>query len=306
MIGRIAYYGFVLPLSYLPMRVLYVFSDFFYGVFCVFPYRKKVIDGNLQRSFPDKTAREVKDLRHQFYRHFCDIFIEGIKNLSISKSELTRRFVVSNPTVMHDLYEKRKSVILVSGHFNNWEWLITSQQFLFEHQAMGIGMPLESKFWNKKINARRMRFGMKVIHSENFKQEIEKNRHEPLAILTLSDQSPGDSLKSYWMEFLNQQTAVLFGAEQMAFTYDFAVVAFVTRKVKRGHYAMELKLITESPRELNWGEITESHTRLLEEAIATNPSQWLWSHKRWKRELPNNIDQLKQIQHEKFNQRFKQ
>jgi KDO2-lipid IV(A) lauroyltransferase len=306
MIGRIVYYGFVLPFSYLPMRVLYLFSDLFYGILYLLPYRKKVIDQNLQRSFPNKSPKELKKMRHQFYKHFCDIFIEGIKNLSCSKKELLRRFVVSNPEIMDNLYEKGKSVILVSGHFNNWEWLITSQQFLFKQQAMGIGTPLESKFWDKKVNERRMRFGMKVIHSDNFKEEIDKNREQPLAILTLSDQSPGDSLKSYWMEFLNQQTAVIFGAEQMAFTYDFAVVAFITNKVKRGYYSMDLTLIAENPHDLNWGEITEGHTRLLEQAILNYPSQWLWSHKRWKRELPNDITQLKLMQHEKFNHRFKQ
>lgn len=304
--AKFAYYFLVLPLSYLPLGILYIFTDFFFLILAtVFPYRKKVIEENLKRSFPDKSPKELKQLKRQFYLHFCDLLAEGIKNLSISKKELSRRFKVNNPELMDDLFSQNKSVILVSGHYNNWEWLISSQSFLFKHQAMGIGMPMTSKFWDKKINERRMRYGMKVIHAKNLKDEIQKNSEYPIAILTLADQSPGDSTKAYWTKFLNQETAVLFGVEQMAHTYDFAVVFFATRKVTRGYYEMDLKLITDNPRKLEWGSITEKHLHLLEKEIIDKPEHWIWSHKRWKREIPSNLDLLKKEQHAKFNERFK-
>ncbi len=304
--AKFAYYCLVLPLSYLPLGVLYIFTDFFFLILAtVFPYRKKVIEENLKRSFPDKSPKEIKQLKRQFYLHFCDLLAEGIKNLSISKKELSRRYKVKNPEIMDDLFSQNKSVILVSGHYNNWEWLITSQSFLFNHKAMGIGMPMTSKFWDKKINERRMRYGMKVIHAKNFKVEIQKNSEHPIALLTLADQSPGDSTKAYWTKFLNQESAILFGVEQMAHMYDFAVVFFATRKVKRGYYEMDLKLITDNPRKLEWGEITEKHLHLLEKEIIDKPEYWIWSHKRWKREIPSNLELLKKEQHAKFNERFK-
>jgi hypothetical protein len=137
-----------------------------------------VVSENLKRSFPAKSDPELNILRRKFYRHFCDLLAEGIKNLSISERELKKRFVVKNPALLDELFSQKKSVILVSGHFKNWEWLITSQNFQFKHQAMGIGMPMTSKFWDKKINEKRERFGMKVIHSKNFKEEIEKIQQE--------------------------------------------------------------------------------------------------------------------------------
>lgn len=301
--ARLAYYLIVFPISKLPFWGIYLLSDILYGAFRVFPYRKKVIEGNIRRSFPEKSDKEIDTLVNQFYRHFTDILAEGIKNLSISREELQKRYRIKNPEVMQKLYEQKKSVLLVSGHYNNWEWLITSQNFLFPHQAMGIGMPLTSKFWDKKVNERRERFGMIVVHSKNFREKIKEQMH-PTAILTLSDQSPGDARKSYWMEFLNQQTAVLFGAEQMAHEYGFAVVFYHTRKIKRGHYEMELQLITDNPTTMKWGEITEAHTHLLEKAILEQPAFWLWSHKRWKREVPKDLEQLKEEQKKKFEQKF--
>lgn len=306
MISKLAYYIFVIPLSYLPLRLIYLLTDFLFLVLILFiPYRRKVVRQNLERSFPDKSLAEIKKIERKFYRHFTDILAEGIKNLTISQRELSKRLIVKNPEVMNQLYDQNKSVLLVSGHYNNWEWLITTQNSLFKHQAMGIGMPLTSKFWDKKINERRSRFGMKVIHAKNFKEAIANEKNNPIAILTLSDQSPGDSRKSYWMNFLNQETAVLFGAEQMAHEYNFAVVFFKMVKVKRGYYQMELNLISSDPKTMNWGEITEAHAHLLENTINDKPEFWIWSHKRWKRDIPNDLENLKTEQRLKFELKYK-
>lgn len=304
--ARIGYYIFVLPLSYLPLPVLYLFTDFFFLILItVAPYRKKVILGNIERSFPNKSPKEHRKIMRRFYRHFTDLLAEGVKNLTISEKQLKRRFAVKNPEVMQELFNESRNVLLVSGHYNNWEWLITSQNLLFPHQAYGIGMPLSSQFWHKKINARRERFGMRVIHAKNYREKLSENPEELKAILVLSDQSPGNSFKSYWMQFLNQNTAVLFGTEMMANELGYAVVFFAIRKVKRGYYELELETITKNPKELDWGVITETHTKKLEQEILKNPAQWLWSHKRWKREVPKNLDKLKNEQHEKFQQRYR-
>jgi KDO2-lipid IV(A) lauroyltransferase len=168
-------------------------------------------------------------------------------------------------------------------------------------------MPLTSKFWDHKINSLRSRYGMHVVHAKNVKTAFQHYAEQniPTATLTLSDQSPADSTKAYWTQFLNQQTAVLFGAEHLANQYDQAVVFYLPKRLKRGYYSVELQLITANPRTLNWGEITEHHTRLLEERLNAEPAPWLWSHKRWKRSVPSNLDELKNQQQEKFKQHFR-
>lgn len=106
--GFIVYYVFIYPLSLLPFRVIYIIADVFYGLLVIFkPYRKKVIRENIQRSFPEKTERERRQIEHQFYRFFADLLAEGIKNLSISKKQLLKRVTVENPEVLTDLYEKK-------------------------------------------------------------------------------------------------------------------------------------------------------------------------------------------------------
>lgn len=306
--GKFLYHIFVFPLSKMPLWLSYRFSDLFYLLLIsVFPYRKKVIERNISCSFPNNSVKENRRIKRKFYRFFADMLLEGVKNLSISEKELKKRFVIENPELMDRLYEQNKSVILVSAHYMNWEWMITGQNLFFKHQAIGIGMPLTSKYWDKKINSLRSRYGMHVVHAKNVKETFVDYAKKGVltATLVLSDQSPADSKKAYWTDFLNQETAVLFGAENLANQYNQAVVFYLPTRVKRGCYSVRLHLITDKPKDLLWGEITEAHTRLLEKRIINEPAPWLWSHKRWKREKPENLDSLRREQKEKFVKTFR-
>lgn len=284
---------------------MYLFTDVFYLLLItIIPYRRKVVRENIKRSFPEKSLRERRKIERKFYRHLTDLLAEGVKNLSISKKQLLKRFQVENPEVMEKFYQQKKSVLLVSGHHNNWEWLITGQNLLFHHQAVGIGTPLSNRFWDKKLNTRRARFGMKIISPKTVYDFFDKNT-ETVATLMLADQSPSNSNKCYWLQFLNQETGVVFGPELLANKYNHAVVYFSLRKRTRGYYSMCLQEITAHPKELEYGEITEIFTQLIEKTIQKEPAFWLWSHKRWKRNIPENQQDLKNKHRERFNREFR-
>jgi KDO2-lipid IV(A) lauroyltransferase len=269
----------------------------------IFPYRKKIIETNLRNSFPELSDVENRKLRNKFYRHFADLVLEGIKNLSISKKELSKRFVLKNPELINGILAKNQSIMLISGHYGNWERMITSLASWFDCKTIGIGMPLTNSFWDKALNERRSRFGLKVAHSGNYKATIDPT--EPKVILVLSDQSPSNSENSYWMNFLNQQTAVLFGAEFMANDQKFLPVFFQTIKVKRGYYQIEVIPFDGEITYTQYGEITKWHTQMLEKIILKQPEFWLWSHKRWKREIPIHLEELKNSQEARFKERFR-
>ena len=70
--GALLYYGLVLPLSYLPLRILYVLSNLLFQLFCTLvPYRKKVIDNNLALAFPNKSSKE----KYKSEKIFTAIFL---------------------------------------------------------------------------------------------------------------------------------------------------------------------------------------------------------------------------------------
>ena len=74
--------------SKLPFPLFYLFSDFIYVVvYYLIGYRKKVVRGNLELCFPHKSTEELKKIEKAFYHHMCDMFLEMIKTLSISKKQ---------------------------------------------------------------------------------------------------------------------------------------------------------------------------------------------------------------------------
>ncbi|MBN8704129.1 MAG: hypothetical protein J0M08_13760 [Bacteroidetes bacterium] len=283
----ILYYLLLYPLSKLPFWVLFRISDGIYIVlYYVFGYRKKVVQLNLKNSFPEKTAAELKQIEKKFYKHLCDLIVEAIKNFTISAEELERHVHCINPDFCPNYYNEGRNMIIVTGHYANWEWPSTLFGVYSKHKSMGIYMPIKSKFWNEKVYKSRGKTGIVLAAPKEVPLFFEKYKNEPVKGGFIADQSPGNPEKAYWTTFLNQDTPVLFGSEKYAVEYNCVVAYGKITKVKRGYYQIEFVLITENPRDLKKGEITELHTRFNEKLIQSAPEYWLWTHKRWKHKRP--------------------
>jgi KDO2-lipid IV(A) lauroyltransferase len=109
-----------------------------------------------------------------------------------------------------------------------------------------------------------------------------KNKNYVFLTLIASDQTPTRSEIEYWTTFLNQDTPVFLGTEKISKTLDMAVLFFNIQRKKRGHYEIDISVLTENTKSTAEFEITEMHVRALEKAIIEHPDNWLWSHRRWK------------------------
>lgn len=270
-------------LTLLPLRALYLLSDFFFIIILFTGYRKKVVISNLKNSFPEKTKNELNKLAHKFYRHLCDNFIESLYALNMSENENRKRFRYKNPEVLTGLLDKNKSVILAFGHYGNWDWLNGLPLFV-RHQVCALYHPLKNRYFNELFNKIRGKFGVKLIPMKTaYKEMLTSSKNNiPTIAYFLTDQRPVWSSIHYWTTFLNQETPVLTGSEVISKKLNQVVVFLDIQKIKRGYYEAEFEVICEYPLETKEFEITESHTRKLESIIIKKPEYWLWSHKRWR------------------------
>ena len=282
MITKIFYYLLILPISSLPYSLLYLFSDFLFLIMYRFiGYRKKVVFTNLKNSFPKKTTHELEVIMADFYHHLCDIIMESIKGFTISEQQLRRRLVIKNPEFSNFFADKGRSIIFVGGHYNNWEICAQAFAMYSYHDCIGIYKPLSNKFINDKIFISRSKYGMNLVPMKQTKKLFEEGS-KPKAVVFGSDQNPSNPKRAHWLNFLNQDTAVLFGVEKYAKDYNLPVIFVSISKAKRGYYEVEYSLITDKPNEQDHGKITEDFTKRLEQDIINQPQYWLWSHKRWK------------------------
>jgi len=272
--------------SYLPFRVLYLLSDLFYVlIYRVFGYRKKVVTENLKNSFPEKSADEIEKIRSDFYRYLCDLSLETIKTLSISPSALKKHFKSGDISAFEHYYKNNQSVILVMGHLGSWEMGGAYFSLLPIHQLYVIYHPLANKHFDRLFYRMRTRSGTKLYAMKDTFRGMIKNRKEVTATAFIADQTPAAD-NAHWMTFLNQDTAVFKGTETIARKLDYPVIYLSVIREKRGQYMISSELLVEHPQELSENEVTEMHTKRLEQDIINHPETWLWSHRRWKHKRP--------------------
>ena len=285
---RVLFYLVFYPLSLLPLWVLYGIAYIFYLIVnYIIRYRRHIITQNLKRAFPEKSEGEIASLRRKYYLHLSQIAAEMLKMLTLSRKKVMKRYRCENPEVVNRFYDEGKSVILMSSHYNNWEWMILSLPMQFKHAGVGVGKANSNKVFEMLINRVRTRYGTVVVFADHVRElfrDRELNR-KPTTYMMLSDQSPNNMNKSYKTLFLNQPSGMIYGAEYFARKYDIPVVYYEVIKEKTGHYKIVNQLITDKPTTLGNGEIIKQYTRLLEETIRRQPEFWLWSHRRWKHKV---------------------
>jgi len=287
--AAIAYYVFLYPLSLMPWRVLYFFSDVLYLVmFHLVGYRKKVVWNNLSRSFPEKATRWKRSIMKAFYRQFCDNLLESVKLLSVSKASVEQRMQCENPEVLNAFYDKGQDVAVLTGHYYSWELWFLAIDAPIRHQAVLIYKPLANAFFEKVLFKIRKSFGTLPIPMANFSSFV-KSVDQPIAVIFGADQSHPNVERSFWTTFLQQETGVVFGPEKFAVERDAAVVFCRIKKHKRGFYSFRYETLISNPKNTDYGEVTLAHVQHLESIITEEPQGWLWSHKRWKRKRPDHM-----------------
>jgi len=286
-------YAVIWLISLLPLSLLYILSDIMYLlVFYVVRYRRKVVQTNLKNSLPEKSEKELQKIERRFYLHFCDIFIETIKILTISEKELKKRMKFINPEELNQRLENGENVILMFGHYCNWEYMLAVRLFIADKSfvAAGVYRRLKNKYLDSFYLKLRSRFNLVCVEKNDIFREIIKYRKAGVnfSLGLNSDQTPSKRNIHYWTTFMHQDTPVLMGAERIARQTGYVVYYVDMQKVKRGFVEAELILLSDDVKNTPEFEVTEKYMRLMEKTILRDPAYWLWSHKRWKHKRENN------------------
>jgi KDO2-lipid IV(A) lauroyltransferase len=279
---------FLWLVAILPFPVMYAVSDFFiFMLYHVFGYRKKVVFENLRNAFPEKSEKEIEKIGRQFYGYLCDIMLETFKTLAMSRKTALKRCTVDEST--RTIFEKygamNQSVIIVMGHYGNWEWAGASFSSTFSYPLYVIYHPLRNPHFDRLIYKMRTRFGTRLIAMRETFKEMARLRHELNATAFIADQTPSPD-NAYWTKFLHQDTPVFWGTEKIAQKMNYPVIYVTVKRLKRGYYNVLSEELFANPKNTTTGEISEAHTRKLEKDIISQPEIWLWSHRRWKHKKP--------------------
>ena len=283
-------------LSYLPFWVHYLLSDLLYLIiYKVIGYRVKVVRGNLESSFPEKSREELRLTERRFYHSLCDYFAETVKMMTMSEQQMRRHMVFKGIDDINACIADGQSCAIYLGHLFNWEWITSLPLWVTDKAKCGqLYHALENPVFDRLFLDMRQRWGAECIALVDIlRKTVEYRRQQqPTVIGYIGDQVPHWNNIHHWCQFLNHDTPVMTGAERIAVKNGQALFYADVQRVRRGYYVAEFKLITRRPQELKEFESVDIYFQMLEQNIRRQPELWLWSHNRWKRTR------------EEFNERF--
>lgn len=283
--------GVLYLISLLPFRVLFFISDVLhFFIRYVFHYREKVVLENLRQAFPEKVEDEINQIAARFYRHLTDIIVEIIKLHTISEKQMNKHLQFEGMELINDYYRKGESIIILAMHHNNWEWC-SFMQTKTPHFGLMIYNPIRgNQALEKFLNHSRERWGGKCIPvNQSARVALEFHQKKiPTGLWLGADQTPPATSK-FWTVFLNREAPVFSGPEKIAIKTNQPVFFQHVTKTSRGRYVANFIPLIEQPAEMESKEILLAYVQKMEEIIRKEPEHYLWSHRRWKHQRPENI-----------------
>lgn len=277
-------YPFLWLVSIMPFPILYFLSDLLYIlIYNIFGYRKKVVRENLALALPHLSDKDRMIIEKKSYHHFCDMFLEMIKTMTISESEIDKRYAFINFEVYTALEKKEKSIALMCAHYASYEWAVSLNRHI-TFIGYGIYKKINNPYFDKLVHRIRSRFKAVLITTRDTAATIEKNAaNHTLGLYGFaSDQSPQLHASYHWKDFLGVNVPVHTGAEMLSKKFDMNVIFMRTKKVKRGFYEASFEVLSEDASSVPDYEITDRFLELVEQQIYEAPEFYLWTHNRWK------------------------
>lgn len=279
--------GFARLLSRVPLRALYLLSGFLYFLaYYVARHRHAVIQEQIGRVFPHMSEKERIALHKRFLKNFCDVLVETVKSFTMMPEQMIERVRLVDASAVRARLEAGQSVMLVTSHLCNWEWLL-------QGTALQLGFPVEAAYkplhdvWADRLMLTvRSRFGARLIPAKELLGDFLRRRGIVRALAMNADQAPVSTDKRHWTKFLGQDTAFYVGAEQIARATRLPIVYVLMRRVKRGYYEIETRELWDGREILPPNAVTERYARACERDVLAHPSDWLWSYRRWKLKKP--------------------
>jgi KDO2-lipid IV(A) lauroyltransferase len=273
--------------SRLPMWALYGFSAFLYFLaYYVVRHRHQIIRDQIAQVFPSSTPRERTAIHKRFLKNFCDVLVEVLKSASMTPEQMIEHVPIDNLPAVREYLDAGRSIMLVTSHLCNWEWLLQSMSLQLGYPIDAAYKPLHDQWAEKLMLAIRSRFGARLVPAKELLADFLKRRAVVRAVAMNADQAPVSTDQRYWTTFLGQDTAFYMGAEQIARATRLPMVYVLMRRVRRGFYSVEFKQLWDGRESVPPNGITERYARACELDVLQSPADWLWSYRRWRLKKP--------------------
>ncbi len=246
--------------------------------------RREITYQNLRAAFPEKSIEELDEIALEAYCNMLITFVELFWFPNFRRGAIMHIVRPKNPEVLENARRQGKGLILLSGHFGNWELMAFSTSVLFNLPFTIIVKDQRNPLVDKLINKYRSLCGSRMVSMDKSVREVLTTLRNNGAIAMLADQSaPKERL---FIDFFGRPAATYEGPAVFALRSGAPIIMFFLIRQKNGKYELVFEELPMSDlhgaTDENIVELTRRHVAVLERYIREYPGQWLWLHKRWK------------------------
>ena len=241
---------------------------------------KKLIENNILKAFPNMNKDDLNQIANNMWGNYGRVLAEYIFLKNFRKTIPTRNLKIVGQGILDKIREKKKPVIFISGHFNNFELMA------MHIEKSGIDLatiyrPLNNIFLNILMEKIRKRYICKNQIKKGFagSRQLLSFFKNGYSIALMIDQRVSQGIRS---NFFNHKALTTTIPAQFVKKYNCKVVPIYIERVKDFNFKLTIHKPLEYPRNETIEGITLNLNNILEKMILQNPGQWIWSHNRWK------------------------
>ena len=258
-----------------------VVALFFYFVI---PIRKKVVFENLALAFPGYSAKEIKKIALGSYKSLAITLMETLYIPYMKKEEMAGVLKCINLDLLTKKQNEKKGIILLSAHYGNWEFFVSSIALQINTPLYLLVKPQRNTYVTEFLNRARTRWNNKLIPLGTAVRQVFKVLKENQIVAIAGDQRGNP--EGTRIEFFGRMSSVYSGPAVFALRSGAAIIYSICVRQPDYSYRVELTEMPfdDLPEDENKKveEICKRYIKFLEQVIRKNPEQWLWMHKRWK------------------------
>jgi KDO2-lipid IV(A) lauroyltransferase len=252
--------------------------------------RRGTVDANLERAFPDRSPRWRSRVALATYRHFGREAVSLLRFRRMAAPEVRARTDVEGLEWLQGPISRGQGVIVLAGHFGNWEIAGTSAT------ARGIRVDAVARrqansLFDGYMEDVRADLGMGVVYREQAAREVLKRlRAAPQVVAIVADQNAGEA--GVFVDFFGIPASTVRGPGVLALRAGAPVVFVDPRRLSGSSARYRIRFApvqyeASGDLEEDVRRLTGAYMKSLEEAVREEPGQYFWFHKRWKtRPLP--------------------
>ncbi len=247
------------------------------------PRERKRAVSHLTLAFPDKDRSWIRHTARNCFIHLGKGMLEV---MLMTPRRLEQVIEFSGEEALHNAINIGKGVIYVTGHIGNWE--IMGHAVAARYNLSVIAAPIEPEQVNDMIVGLRAGMGVRTIlrSRPGASRELVRVFKENRIMGILIDQDT--DVESAFVDFMARPAWTPTAAASMALKFGAPVIfGYIQRNRDNRHTIFiegPFELVHTGDREKDIITITAMLTKKIEDAIRRNPEQWVWMHRRWRRQ----------------------